>query len=75
MKKILLLISIIGLFALTGCDSTEPYYVSSNSNQPTQENTSQNEPTNTQSSTTKDITTTSKSDNVYNDDINWGPFH
>ena len=79
MKKIFLFVSIIGIFMLASCDDNNPNYSTSNYNQTTNEET-----INTVSSTetASDTPTTTEnndeeitSKNVYDDDIDWGPFH
>ncbi len=80
MKKIALLISLIGLFILSSCDTKDPVYEYTNSNQPTTENLTQSVPSDTTLLTNDKTSTTTieeskKEDDVYNDDIPWGPLH
>lgn len=88
MKKIILFISVIGLFILASCDTKNPDNESSNSIPSTIETSTQNEP----SKSSENIPSTSeikegdkidsstieeskKDDNAYDDDLPWGPLH
>ena len=79
MRKIIMLIPILGLFVLTSCDTKDPVYEYTNSNQPTTENLTQSVPSDSTLLTNDKVSTTeveeTKNDDVYNDDIPWGPFH
>lgn len=71
MKKTLLFISIIGLFALASCGTKKPNNVSTNSNQPsTQNNQSQSIDSSTNSKNNITTTNGTKTDDIesYNDD-------
>ena len=83
MKKLILFVSILGLFALASCGSKNPGNESTNSNQTT-ETSNQNEPsessenessTNDDSSTTTPSESKDESNDTYDDTLPWGPLH
>ena len=77
MKRIILFISIIGLFSLVSCGDKEANSESSSSNQII-DNSDQNEPSDNISSSENDNSLSSPSeskDDVYYDNMSWGPLH
>lgn len=77
MKRIILFISIIGLFSLVSCGDKENNNESSSSNQII-DNSNQNEPSDNISSSENDnsLSTPSESkEDVYDDNMSWGPLH
>ncbi len=82
MKRIITIISVLGIFALASCN--EPIYDDgTNTNQTSISNTTQNNQTETTSAPDDDVNNTtntskendSSNNDVYDDGIEWGPLH
>ena len=70
MKKILIFMSILGLFMLASCEDKNPNSETSNSN-PSVTNTS----TQSETSESLDNDDSKKDGDTYDDDLPWGPLH